>query len=92
VFEIVGTDGCIESRERSGDGLLRLNRTILACVGQVLGAATSLTCFTGARAPARLWPRRLYFRRLTSLWMSSYRSLTTTSGAGLSDVSRPLTF
>jgi hypothetical protein len=54
VFEIVGTDGCIESRERSGDGLLRLNRTILACVGQVLGAATSLTCFTGARASSPL--------------------------------------
>jgi hypothetical protein len=54
LFEIVGTDGCIESRERSGDGLLRLNRTILACVGQVLGAATSLTCFTGAWASSPL--------------------------------------
>ena len=32
LFEIVGTNGCIESRERSGDGLLRLNRTILARV------------------------------------------------------------
>jgi hypothetical protein len=29
LFEIVATDGCIELRERSGDGLLRLNHTIL---------------------------------------------------------------
>jgi hypothetical protein len=50
LFEIVGTDGCIESRERSGDGLRRLDRTILACIGQCYRAATPLICFAEARA------------------------------------------
>jgi len=69
LFEIAGSVGCIESRERSGDGLLRLNHPILACVGQVLSAATAatlLTCFTGARpsSPLRAGEARAFSPRV----------------------------